>query len=501
VTLNPDFSQVEADAAQLGINNNFTLFFPERRAFFVENQDLFDTIYNLVNTRNIFSPDYGLKLTGRSGKHAYGVFAADDEVTTLLVPGNVGSGVAILDQESENFAFRYRYDANDKLSVGWLGTARLSDDYRNEVTGVDATYRATKRDTFQFQAIHSDTEYPDILSDIFCESNNCDDEDIECSFGDCDVNEQVLRARTDENGISDNAYALTYAHSDRNWSSLVSYFEIGGDFRSDLGFRNRVDLTQFFASSSLIYIPETEKWWKRFEHSLSALRQQNDNGELISRSVSYLAQLEGPLQLNGTFNCTLGEQIGNRQDETTLRIEDNTRLFRQDQCFLFAQFQPLSNVVVGVESTVGSDIDFANDREGDRVTVSPRVEYSFNQFLRIEADYVFDQLEAEDERVFTARQLDFRLNYNLNVRNFIRLSLIYTDIDFNLDNNPQALIERNLDNREKTLATQLLYQYEVSPQTVFFLGYSDNAIQNDDITSFTRDTRSIFMKISYAFLR
>ena len=41
-TINPDFSQVEADVAQLDVNNTFTLRFPEKRTFFLEGADLFE---------------------------------------------------------------------------------------------------------------------------------------------------------------------------------------------------------------------------------------------------------------------------------------------------------------------------------------------------------------------------------------------------------------------------------------------------------------------------
>lgn len=40
-TLNPDFSQVEADTGQLSVNNSFSLFFPEKRSFFLDNADYF----------------------------------------------------------------------------------------------------------------------------------------------------------------------------------------------------------------------------------------------------------------------------------------------------------------------------------------------------------------------------------------------------------------------------------------------------------------------------
>src|SRR5690606_19291606 len=76
-TLNPDFSQVEADSAQLDVNNQFALFFPERRPFFLEGQDLFEDPFGLVYTRNVADPDYGAKVTGKEGSHAFGAFFTD----------------------------------------------------------------------------------------------------------------------------------------------------------------------------------------------------------------------------------------------------------------------------------------------------------------------------------------------------------------------------------------------------------------------------------------
>ena len=73
-TLNPDFSQVEADSAQLSINNTFALFFNEKRPFFLENADYFSTNVDLVYTRNINAPDYGTKVTGRVDEHTFGLF-------------------------------------------------------------------------------------------------------------------------------------------------------------------------------------------------------------------------------------------------------------------------------------------------------------------------------------------------------------------------------------------------------------------------------------------
>ncbi|HEX6641099.1 MAG TPA: sugar-binding protein, partial [Thermoanaerobaculia bacterium] len=82
-TINPDFSQVEADAAQLDVNTRFALFFPEKRPFFVEASDFFETRMPLVFTRTIADPAAGLKLTGKTGPHLYGLLVARDEITNL----------------------------------------------------------------------------------------------------------------------------------------------------------------------------------------------------------------------------------------------------------------------------------------------------------------------------------------------------------------------------------------------------------------------------------
>jgi hypothetical protein len=98
-TINPDFSQVEADVAQLNVNNTYLLYFPERREFFLEGADYFNTPTNLVNSRNISSPDFGIKLTGKHDVHSYGLFFTNDETTNLIIPGNQGSYLVTLNNK------------------------------------------------------------------------------------------------------------------------------------------------------------------------------------------------------------------------------------------------------------------------------------------------------------------------------------------------------------------------------------------------------------------
>jgi len=59
LTVKPDFSQVESDTAQISANERFALFFPEKRPFFLEGVDLFQTPIQAVYTRTITSPLWG----------------------------------------------------------------------------------------------------------------------------------------------------------------------------------------------------------------------------------------------------------------------------------------------------------------------------------------------------------------------------------------------------------------------------------------------------------
>ena len=81
-TINPDFSQVESDQPQITVNQRFEVFFPEKRPFFLENSNYFTSPINLVFTRRIAHPEFGLRLTG---KRALGQW--EFSPATIVLPG------------------------------------------------------------------------------------------------------------------------------------------------------------------------------------------------------------------------------------------------------------------------------------------------------------------------------------------------------------------------------------------------------------------------------
>ncbi len=114
-TLNPDFSQIEADADQVQVNERFALFFPEKRLFFLEGAEIFRSTQALVHTRRIIDPIAGAKLTGKVGDVSVAYLGAVDKSPTSVFGGTSDAVFNLM---------RLRRDVGAGSSVGMLFTDR-----------------------------------------------------------------------------------------------------------------------------------------------------------------------------------------------------------------------------------------------------------------------------------------------------------------------------------------------------------------------------------------
>jgi hypothetical protein len=83
-TVNPDFAQVEADQLLLTVNQRFPIFYDEKRPFFLEGIDAFQTPILIAHTRTIVDPDYAAKLSGKHGRTTVGALYADDDGSKIV---------------------------------------------------------------------------------------------------------------------------------------------------------------------------------------------------------------------------------------------------------------------------------------------------------------------------------------------------------------------------------------------------------------------------------
>jgi hypothetical protein len=483
-TLNPDFSQVEADVAQLSINDTFALFFDEKRTFFLENADYFSSNYNLVYTRNVGAPDYGAKVTGRIDQHTFGIFVANDESTTFLVPGNLGSSIANVEQESLNLALRYRYDLSDHLSIGWTGTLRDAEGYYNYVNAIDAKYQLTDNDTFRAQILRSDTQYPIDLYTEFCD-NNCEQ--------DQDYSETALRLKNTD-AFSGKAYRVSYTHEERNWNVFLNRNSRGSGIRTDLGFGSLADRHQSVVGGGYNWYSENT-WWNKVRLSGDWDISHNDNNELIEKESEVHLSMNGRLQSYFEISLLTRDKVGLRDDPSILSITNNSTLFTEQQGSFYFEMRPSPSWYFSTFMRFGDHIDYDNNRLGKQLLVRPTINWNIGKSLQFKLRHTYQNLDVHNQQLFTANLSDFRTTYQFNQRQFLRLILVYSDIERNQKNYTFDVDANNIG-----LGTQLLYSYKLNPLTKFFVGYSDSAYQDDVLTSLTKSGRSVFMKFSYAWL-
>ncbi len=164
MTANPDFSQVESEDPQITVNQRFEVYFPEKRPFFLENEDYFRTPFDLFFTRNIQDPSAGIRLTGKEGPYSVGLMASDDRAPGLAIPNScLGSSVdpdcldSFYGVRSYFTIARVSRDIFKQSSVGAIYTdweCPATGEY-NRVGGADAWLKVNANWTLQGQAVTS----------------------------------------------------------------------------------------------------------------------------------------------------------------------------------------------------------------------------------------------------------------------------------------------------------------------------------------------------------
>ncbi len=457
-TVNPDFSQVEADVAQLAVNERFALFFPEKRPFFLEGIDFFSTPIDAVFTRTVVNPEWGLKATGKEGRNGFGVFVARDEVTSLLFPSNGGSAQALLDERSDTAVVRYRRDVGDNSTLGALLTSRDGNGYHNRVAGLDGFFRFSDQDTVSFQYLSSDTDYPGGVADAFGQPDG---------------------------EFSGAAWEIGYDHFGRNWLWFVDLESYDRDFRADSGFVSRVDVREARSVVIRRWYPQegTDTWWSRSEAGLFLQRTEDDDGRLTDESFDLWVNYSGPRQSFGEISVDRNETFfqGILYDEL-----DSVQLYYEIQPTGKAKFQMFVNA--------GDTIDFANNRRAEQLRLSPSVEAKIGRHWNLKIDHTTQELDVEGGRLFRADLSQLRAIYNINVRSFVRAILQHRQID-----RDPGLFDFDVEPQTESLFSQLLFSYKLNAQTVLFAGYTNNRLGLQGI-DLTETDRTFFVKLGYAWI-
>jgi hypothetical protein len=207
----------------VNVNQRFPLFFPERRPFFLEGDEVFRSpgALTFVNTRQIVDPDWGLKLTGKIGKNTIGILSASDRAPGLVVaPEHPDFG--------ENASFnilRYQRDVLRDSRVGIFITDRRFAGTRNTVFAVDGQLRFREVNTFGFQLGRSSTRAADGLT-----------RPGSATYG-------------------------WYEHRGRHWRVFLNDLHVTRDYRAQTGFVRRTGFHQNSANIGYEFQPEKKSGW------------------------------------------------------------------------------------------------------------------------------------------------------------------------------------------------------------------------------------------------
>ncbi|MDQ3281128.1 MAG: carbohydrate binding family 9 domain-containing protein [Acidobacteriota bacterium] len=445
-TVNPDFSQVEADAAQLDVNTRFALSFPEKRTFFLEGADVFETRLPLVFTRTIADPSAGVKLTGKSGSSLYGAMFTRDAITNLLVPGDESSFLTTLRGGSTNGFARYSRGFGANATAGGLVTMRRGMDYENVVAAADSLYRLTERDSFRLQLAGSRTTYPDAFA---------------------------AQKGQPQGAFNGHAMRASYNHSDRDWSWGGNYVEVAPHFRADSGLINQVGVRAGSASAERRIRGAADRWFRNLFIGGGVDTAQQFEHEWREWGADANVRYEGP-----------------RQSEIFINLAPNQEYFAGTTYHNFrytvsGEMQLTRDVHAGLEIRAGETIDFNHAQQAHFITLSPFGTIDLGRHVHAELAYDYQQLKTLDgARIFDVHLPQARVLYHFGPRAFVRTILQYRMLDV-------------VTSESQRLLTQLLFSYRVNAQTVFLAGYSDNYQGDHDLTS---TNRALFVKLGYAWL-
>ena len=464
-TLNPDFSQVESDEPQVTVNERFEVRFGERRPFFLENADYFNTESTLVFTRRIVDPSAGLRFTGKLGPWGFGTLLIDDEA-----PGQRRDPSDPLAGKAADIrivrAFR---DISEQGRVGVLFTERGFGLQNNQVSSLDGRFKLSPNWTTELQLIG--TRF---------------DNGAGSSTGGRQSN-----ARFDRSG--------------RNFSAHAHVIDTSEDFRADLGFFNRN------------YQPDTQSAHGyaryRFWPASGALNSWGGRvfvNRIVDQRSSRLYSQIMP-SLSWTWDGETELSLTYEEVHERLRPRDvpgllDNRDFAQQRLRVAFETQMFATVGFNVELSRGDAINLAPAPGfGPELADSYYAEFGllWRPLARLRHDltYLYTQLDDPGGagEIFADHILRSRWNYQFTRELSLRLIAQHEATD------PGPLTSLT---RDENLNFDLLVRYVINPWSALYAGFNTNssnfALVDTELgtemvrtNELQRDGKQLFVKFSY----
>jgi hypothetical protein len=460
-TVNPDFSQIESDTAVISTNQRFAIFFSERRPFFLEGSELFNTPIQAVYTRTITSPRWGLRTTGKFGENAYTVLVAQDRGGGLVVlPSALGSDFANQEGLSSVFIGRVRHDFGKSFASFLASDREEQGAAHNRVFGPDFQLK-NEHHTLTGEFLVSDTQTP---------------------------NRPDLASEWNGQRLKSSAAYLWYSYSSKTWDYYLEGKDFGDKFRADNGFVPQVGYRENYTEIGRTFHPNSGFFSRVRLYAMGEYDSLQDGGQLY-RLLSFGFGSDGKFQ---SFNRW-------RYAYETWRAGD--RLFKTHRLLYSEQFSVNKTISqVGFSGWIGQQVDYANVRLGKGIDFEPYATIRPTSHLQLDFTgglawlNVPQSSSGSNDRLFTSQVERLRATYTFNSKMFLR-----TIVQNQRTNSNQGLYTFAVNQHGGSLASQLLFAYKLNWQTVMYVGYGDLRGVTAEEARFEPLTRSAFFKVSYAF--
>lgn len=544
--VNPDFAEIEADAPVVSANQRFPIYFEEKRPFFLEGKDIFQSPLQPFYSRTIVDPDFAAKLTGKVGKNTFGLLAAsdnapgnysDDERGELLScrrlreedvrMGRPPRSCGIEEFVDKNAFFgvlRLKRDIGKENNIGFFATARTFPKNRNFTGGFDGKFKLNPKTVMTFQALGTHSRK-------YFYSPETDDS-----------------AYRTGNGFG-YYWSMDYTTDRRGW--FAEAVGMTGDYRADAGFTRRTNSNRFFFANRVstksrpdaAVIRANWNQFVRYGLDWQGRRQQALIGSNVNLSLqgNLFIYAEGGVSSEDIYEDEFGPRRNQRLGRAGAFSGAASR--HAVQPYISLNFNKTITKRLSAYGFVGSifnafDYDFGG---GSRY---PRASLAFRQYLGSPeyAEYIRQLYlyQAAPEKVpypdmppppsldpGAGLQLDLNIGGEYKPVDAFRVSLDYTKSRLRRNDTGALAFDTNIftlrttyqftrftyvrarwdyDTLNSNASGQFLFGWNPNPGTAFYIGYNDNFNYNgfSPYTGqfeprFERNSRTFFIRASYLF--
>ena len=525
---NPDFAEIEADAPVVLANQRFPIFFEEKRPFFLEGKDIFNSPLNVFYSRKIIDPDLAAKLTGKIGKTTFGLLAASDNAPGNYSDEELADPVYRPSREflNKNALFavaRLKRDFGKENNIGFFGTARVFPRERNFLSGVDGRLKFDDKTTMTFQVVGTHTRR-NFYSPEFDDS----------------------RYRNG-NGIG---YYWSLDYTEKNRGYFIEAIGRSRDYRADAGFTRRTNTNSFLVAGRLSTEPKPKaaiirtSWqpFARINYDWKCRSQGGVLGNNFNLNLQHNTYLYA--EFGASYERLFEEEFGPQRNPAHNQrgaFEGAPERSAYQPYFSFNVNRTV-NKQISVYGFLGSiwnafDYDFGSGFRNGLGTRYQRVSPGYAEYLdeydgflrRYATDPTLSPPQAPLQNPGTGRQFDLNVGGEYKPVDPLRISLDYTKSRLVRRDTGKIAYDDNIftlrstyqftrftflrtridyDSLSSNVSGQILAGWNPNPGTAFYVGYNDNFNYNGFSPytgqlepGFERNGRTFFIRASYLFRR